>query len=280
MTARSGPPPELVERQAGGSTGGADRPGTLWAGTIPGGLFRSDDRGASWRLNRELWERPERAQWFGGGSTIPASIPSASTHATVATSPSRCLAAASGRATTTAAAGPAPPEACAPTTCRRSRARRRRSRTRTAWCSARRARSSSGCSNQRHLPFPRRRPALAGRGRRASPASASPSPCIRGSRTRPGSSRRPGRMPHSQDARFVVSPAPATVATASRPSSAACPMARPTTWSTATAWTSTPAASAWPWARPPAACGSARTGGEDWQQLSANLPPIYCVRFA
>ncbi|WP_237724521.1 hypothetical protein, partial [Pseudomonas aeruginosa] len=21
-------------------------------------------------------------------------------------------------------------------------------------------------------------------------------------------------------------------------------------------------------------------GGEDWQQLSANLPPIYCVRFA
>ncbi|MFS7110048.1 exo-alpha-sialidase, partial [Pseudomonas aeruginosa] len=25
--------------------GGADRPGTLWAGTIPGGLFRSDDRG-------------------------------------------------------------------------------------------------------------------------------------------------------------------------------------------------------------------------------------------
>ncbi|MBF3234313.1 hypothetical protein HKW85_41545, partial [Pseudomonas aeruginosa] len=21
-------------------------------------------------------------------------------------------------------------------------------------------------------------------------------------------------------------------------------------------------------------------GGEDWRQLSANLPPIYCVRFA
>lgn len=47
--------------------GGADQPGVLWAGTIPGGLFRSDDRGASWQLIRSLWDRPERAKWFGGG---------------------------------------------------------------------------------------------------------------------------------------------------------------------------------------------------------------------
>ena len=71
--------------------GGADRPGTLWAGTIPGGLFRSDDRGASWCLNRELWERPERAQWFGGGYDHPGihSIcvdPRDSRHLTVAVS--------------------------------------------------------------------------------------------------------------------------------------------------------------------------------------------------
>ncbi|MCS8783837.1 exo-alpha-sialidase [Pseudomonas aeruginosa] len=71
--------------------GGADRPGTLWAGTIPGGLVRSDDRGASWRLNRELWERPERAQWFGGGYDHPGihSIcvdPRDSRHLTVAVS--------------------------------------------------------------------------------------------------------------------------------------------------------------------------------------------------
>ena len=51
--------------------GGADEPSTLWAGTIPGGLFRSDDRGASWRLVRELWDAPERAQWFGGGKDEP-----------------------------------------------------------------------------------------------------------------------------------------------------------------------------------------------------------------
>ena len=47
--------------------GTADQPGVLWAGTIPGGLFRSDDHGDSWHLNRSLWDRPERSQWFGGG---------------------------------------------------------------------------------------------------------------------------------------------------------------------------------------------------------------------
>lgn len=47
--------------------GGVDQPGTLWAGTIPGGLFRSDDGGESWSLNRSLWDRPERREWGGGG---------------------------------------------------------------------------------------------------------------------------------------------------------------------------------------------------------------------
>jgi len=45
--------------------------GTLWAGTLPGGLFRSDDAGASWQLQRSLWDRPERAEWFGGGYDVP-----------------------------------------------------------------------------------------------------------------------------------------------------------------------------------------------------------------
>lgn len=40
---------------------------TLWAGTIPGGLFRSSDRGTTWALVESLWNRPERAEWFGGG---------------------------------------------------------------------------------------------------------------------------------------------------------------------------------------------------------------------
>ena len=39
--------------------------GRLWAGTMPGGLFRSDDGGASWSLNEALWRMPERKQWLG-----------------------------------------------------------------------------------------------------------------------------------------------------------------------------------------------------------------------
>jgi len=52
-------------------TGGPDEPGALWAGTIPGGLFRSEDRGESWSLNRPLWDEPARAIWFGGGYDKP-----------------------------------------------------------------------------------------------------------------------------------------------------------------------------------------------------------------
>jgi photosystem II stability/assembly factor-like uncharacterized protein len=51
--------------------GGPDQPGTLWAGTIPGGLFRSRDHGSSWALVDSLWQRPERANWFGGGYDQP-----------------------------------------------------------------------------------------------------------------------------------------------------------------------------------------------------------------
>ena len=51
--------------------GGADEPGLLWAGTIPGGLFRSRDSGDTWELVRSLWDRPERGEWFGGGAEHP-----------------------------------------------------------------------------------------------------------------------------------------------------------------------------------------------------------------
>lgn len=51
--------------------GGAGQPGRLWAGTIPGGLFRSDDHGASWELVRPLWAHAEAGEWFGGGYDWP-----------------------------------------------------------------------------------------------------------------------------------------------------------------------------------------------------------------
>ena len=44
---------------------------TLWAGTLPGGLFRSTNSGESWQLNGPLWHQPGRAEWFGGGYDVP-----------------------------------------------------------------------------------------------------------------------------------------------------------------------------------------------------------------
>lgn len=43
----------------------------LWCGTMPGGLFRSRDRGASWEMFENLWRMPERNKWLGGGADIP-----------------------------------------------------------------------------------------------------------------------------------------------------------------------------------------------------------------
>jgi hypothetical protein len=51
--------------------GGRDEPGVLWCGTIPGGLFRSNDRGASWSIVEPLWFHPKRSQWMGGGADLP-----------------------------------------------------------------------------------------------------------------------------------------------------------------------------------------------------------------
>jgi photosystem II stability/assembly factor-like uncharacterized protein len=52
--------------------GGDDRPDTLLLGTDPGGLFRSDDGGDSFRLIKGLWNHPTRFEkWFGGGRDLP-----------------------------------------------------------------------------------------------------------------------------------------------------------------------------------------------------------------
>jgi hypothetical protein len=51
--------------------GGADRPGEIWCGTLPGGLFRSTDHGDSWQMVRSLWDHPKRRSWMGGGADLP-----------------------------------------------------------------------------------------------------------------------------------------------------------------------------------------------------------------
>ena len=44
------------------TAGGADEPGVIWCGTLPGGLFRSADHGKSWEMVRSLWDHPKRKQ--------------------------------------------------------------------------------------------------------------------------------------------------------------------------------------------------------------------------
>jgi hypothetical protein len=47
---------------------GAD--GTLYAGGDPGVLFESRDGGATWELNRTLWDHPTRPEWTPGGGGL------------------------------------------------------------------------------------------------------------------------------------------------------------------------------------------------------------------
>jgi len=44
--------------------------GTLYAGGDPGVLFESSDGGASWELNRGIWEHPTRGSWQPGGGGL------------------------------------------------------------------------------------------------------------------------------------------------------------------------------------------------------------------
>jgi photosystem II stability/assembly factor-like uncharacterized protein len=76
--------PEEVEKDFWGKTlewkldkiwalerGSQAEPDLLWCGTLPGGLFRSNDGGRSWALVETLWRHPKRKQWFGGGADKP-----------------------------------------------------------------------------------------------------------------------------------------------------------------------------------------------------------------
>jgi hypothetical protein len=62
---------QLIWSLEAGGPNEDDQPGRLWCGTIPGGLFRSDDHGDSWQLIESLWNHPDRAKWMGGGKDYP-----------------------------------------------------------------------------------------------------------------------------------------------------------------------------------------------------------------
>lgn len=68
---RGTPVPNKLELIWSLESGGADEPGALWCGTVPGGLFKSTDSGATWSLVQSLWDHPSRRKWFGGGLDWP-----------------------------------------------------------------------------------------------------------------------------------------------------------------------------------------------------------------
>ncbi|MBA3280469.1 MAG: exo-alpha-sialidase, partial [Geodermatophilaceae bacterium] len=57
--------------------GPADQPDLVWAGTEPSALWRSEDRGVSFRLNQGLWDHPHRKEWEpgGGGQALHTILP-------------------------------------------------------------------------------------------------------------------------------------------------------------------------------------------------------------
>jgi photosystem II stability/assembly factor-like uncharacterized protein len=56
---------------------GSDDGSRLWAGGDPGVLFESRDGGATWQLNRALWEHPTRPRWQpdSGGLSVHSIAP-------------------------------------------------------------------------------------------------------------------------------------------------------------------------------------------------------------
>jgi len=65
------PTPWNVEMVWSLAAGSAAQPGTLWAGCMPAGLFKSEDGGLSWALNTALWLEARRLDWMGGGNDYP-----------------------------------------------------------------------------------------------------------------------------------------------------------------------------------------------------------------
>lgn len=53
------------------AAGGRRHPGQIWAGTMPGALFRANDRARDWSLVESLWQQEARGSWFGGGYAEP-----------------------------------------------------------------------------------------------------------------------------------------------------------------------------------------------------------------
>ena len=71
MPAEGAPPDWKLRLIWAIAPGGPKQKGLVWCGTLPGGLFKSEDSGQTWELVRSLWDHPQREEWFGGGADYP-----------------------------------------------------------------------------------------------------------------------------------------------------------------------------------------------------------------
>src|SRR6266540_496921 len=171
-------------------------PEVVYAGTEPGAVFRSDDRGETFTLERALWEHPQRPEWGAGygGQAFHTVLPHP-------TDPSGCSC-----RTTVASTAPTtrePRGSRSPTDCRRTSASR-------SWCTpttpTRSTSSRSAAATADSHPRPRLGSgARATRGRpgrrsaRASPTRSTSvscaTRCARTATPRPGSTSVPATAP-------------------------------------------------------------------------------------
>ena len=226
-------------------------PGRLWAGTMPGGLFRSDDGGETWALNETLWRLPERRNWFGvAGGEQPGinSVlvdPRDPADIRVGVSTGGLWASRDGGASWQIINRGMyneymPPEQReTPIAQDIHRLARCAAHPDIVWCQHHNAvfRSEDSGATWRELTAIRRR------------NSALPSRRTRAIRKPRGSSRRRRTSAASRSTANSSSRAPATAARASRCCDAACRSAMPMIWCTATRSTSMPAARFWRSAR-------------------------------
>jgi hypothetical protein len=61
---------EQVIRTWNITPGGNHEPDTLYAGVQPAALFKSTDRGKTWKINRALYNHPHRGDWFPGAGGL------------------------------------------------------------------------------------------------------------------------------------------------------------------------------------------------------------------
>ena len=262
--------------------GGADEPGVIWCGTLPGGLFSRTTAASRGRSTGRCGTIRGARNGSAAAPISPASTRSASIRAIPVTSRSACRAAACGPRATAERAGSSPRRACARSSCRpNEQFEAERAGPAHGGAVPRQPGRAVGAASQRHLQVDRRRGSPGPR----SPASsrrrlALPSRCIRTTRStawfvpavqgREALSRRRPRGGHPHPRRRAdVRDAHARPAAAARLRSGLPPRPR----------RGRNRSSSSPSARPPARCGSASDGGDSWQMASSHLPPIYAVHF-